>query len=35
MLCVWMMDDVVFVDLIGDHALLVMGLPVVEDVEGR
>ena len=30
-----MLDDMVFVDVLGDHALLVMELPVVEDVEGR
>ena len=30
----WRLDDVVPVDVIGDHALFVMGLPVVEDVEG-
>ena len=35
MLCVWRLEDVVLVDVLGDHALLVMGLPVVEDAEGR
>ena len=34
MFCVLRLDDVMFVDVFGDHSLLVRGLSVVEDVEG-